>query len=143
MVFRNVSEAALHQFFDKRTHLRDMLGGARLDRRAQAAERFDIVVKLFFGPFGDLADRLVQRQAGKIPRGALVDLVIDIGDVADIFDVSFAVEVPQQAEQHVEHDHRARVADMSEVVDRRPQTYMRTLSGSSGTKGRFSRVNVS
>ena len=28
--------------------------------------------------------------------------------------------MPQQPEQHVEHDHRPRIADMGEVVDRRP-----------------------
>ena len=28
--------------------------------------------------------------------------------------------MPQQPEQHVEHDDRARIADMGEVVDRRP-----------------------
>ena len=31
-----------------------------------------------------------------------------------------AVEMAQQPEQHVEHDHRPRIADMGEVVDRRP-----------------------
>ena len=97
-----------------------MLGGARLDRRPQAAERVDIVVKLLFGRLRDLADRLVQRQAGKIPRGTVVDLVVDVGDVTDIGDVVGAVEVPQQPEQHVEHDDRTRVADMGEVIDRRP-----------------------
>ena len=84
------------------------------------AERIDILVKLLFGQLRDLADRLVQRQAGKIPRGAVVDLVVDVGDVADIGDVLVAVEMPQQPEQHVEHDDRARVADMGEVIDRRP-----------------------
>ena len=100
-------------------HLGDMFGRARLDRRPQGAERIDVVVKLLFGQFGDLADRLVQRQAGKIPRRALVDLVVDVGDVADIGDVLLAIEVPQQPEQHVEHDDRARIADMGEVIDRR------------------------
>ncbi|OIQ63110.1 hypothetical protein GALL_553540 [mine drainage metagenome] len=97
-----------------------MFGGARLDRRPQAAERVDIVVELLFGLLGDLADRLVQRQAGEIARGAVVDLVVDVGDVADIGDVVRAVKMPQQPEQHVEHDDRACIADMGEVIDRRP-----------------------
>jgi hypothetical protein len=71
------------------------------------------------GLLGDLADRFVQPQAGEIPRGAIVDLVVDVGDVADIGDVALALEMPQQPEQHVEHDDRARVADMGEVIDRR------------------------
>ena len=101
-------------------HLRDMLGRARLDRRTQGAERIDVVVELLLGHFRDLADRLVQRQAGKSPRRAFVDLVVDVGDVAYIGDVVRAIDVAQQAEQHVEHDDRARVADMGEVIDRRP-----------------------
>ena len=120
MIFGDIGETALHQPLDDRAHFRDMFGRARLDRRAQAAERIDIVMELLFGLFGDLADRLVQRQAGKIPRGAVVDLVVDVGDVADVGDVLLAVEMPQQPEQHVEHDDRARIADMGEVIDRRP-----------------------
>ena len=97
-----------------------MFGGPRFDARPQAAERIDVIVKLFFGLFSNLPDRLVQRQTGKITRGAVVDLVIDVGDVADVGDVVGAIDVPQQAEQHVEHDDRARVADVGEVIDRRP-----------------------
>ena len=96
-----------------------MFGRARLDRRPQATECIDVIVKLLFGQFGDLADRLVQRQAGKIPRRAIVDLVVDVGDVADVSNVLLAVEVPQQPEQYVEHDDRPRIADMGEVIDRR------------------------
>ena len=77
-------------------------------------------MELLLGRLGDLADRLVQRQVGKIPRRPRVDLVVDVGDVADVGDVLRPVEVAQQAEQHVEHDHRAGVADVGEVVDGRP-----------------------
>ena len=96
-----------------------MLGRARLDARPQRAERVDIGVKLLSGLLGDLADRLVQRQARKVPRGAVVDLVVDVGDVADILHVRLAIEMAQQPKQHVEHDHRPRIADMGEVVDGR------------------------
>ncbi len=95
------------------------LGRARLERRRQAAKRIDIGMKLIGGLFRDLADRLVQRQPRKIPRGTIVDLVVDVGDVANVGDVIGAVEMPQQPEQHVEHDHRPRVADVREIVNRR------------------------
>ena len=49
-----------------------------------------------------------------------VDLVVDVGDVADIGDVLGPVEVAQQPVEHVEHDHGPRIADMGEVVHRRP-----------------------
>src|SRR5690606_37516251 len=52
--------------------------------------------------------------------GAGVDLVVHVRDVAYIGYVLGAVERAQQAEQHVEDDHRPRIADMSEVVDSRP-----------------------
>jgi hypothetical protein len=48
------------------------------------------------------------------------DLVLHVGDVARVGDVAGAVEVPQQAEQHVEHHHGPGVADVGEVVDRGP-----------------------
>ena len=87
--------------------------------RPQAAERVDVLVKLALGLLGDQPDRLVQRQVGIFLRRARVDLVVDVGDVAHIGDVVGAVEVPQQPEQHVEHDDRPCIADMGEVVDRR------------------------
>ena len=71
-------------------------------------------LKFAVGLFGQLADR--DAALGR----ARVDLVVDVGDVADVGDVLGAVEMAQQPEQHVEHDHRPRVADMGEVVDRRP-----------------------
>ena len=47
------------------------------------------------------------------------DLVVDVGDVADVDDVLLAVEMAQQAEQHVEDDERAGIADMDALIDRR------------------------
>ena len=89
-------------------------------RRRQDAERRDILVELLFGRFRDFADRLVQRQIRVIARRPRVDLVVDVGDVADVRDVLRPIDVAQQPEQHVEHDHGPRVADMGVVVDRRP-----------------------
>ena len=51
---------------------------------------------------------------------ARIDLVVDVGDVAHVCDMGGAIEMAQQPEQHVEHDDRPRIADMSEVVDGRP-----------------------
>jgi hypothetical protein len=42
------------------------------------------------------------------------DLVVDVGDVAHIENVAEAVL--QQPEQHVEHNRRARIADMRVIV---------------------------
>ena len=119
MAFRDIGDAEIDQPLDHRLHLVDMFGGARLEGRLQAAERLHVGLELRVGFFGDLADRLVERQGGIVARGARVDLVVDVGDVADIGDVVLAVEVPQQPEQHVEDDHRPRIADMGEVVDGR------------------------
>ena len=50
--------------------------------------------------------------------GARVDLVLDVGDVPHIGDMR--IELAQQPRQHVEHHHGPRIADMHQVVDRRP-----------------------
>jgi hypothetical protein len=96
-----------------------MLGGARLAGGRQAAERSYVVLVLLVGLLGDDADCLVQWQVWIVARGACVDLVVDVGDVAHVVDMIGAVEVPQQPEQHVEDDRRPRVADMRIVVNRR------------------------
>ena len=119
MAFGDIGDAALDQPLDHGAHLVDVLGGARLEGRLQAAERLHIGLELRVGLFGDLADRLVERQVGIVARRARVDLVVDVGDVADIGDVLGAIEMAQQPEQHVEDDDRPRIADMGEVVDRR------------------------
>jgi hypothetical protein len=46
-----------------------------------------------------------------------VDLVVHVRDVARIDDVGLAIGVAQEAEQHIEGDDRAGVADMDVVVD--------------------------
>ena len=120
MLFRHIGETLRDQPLDDAAHLVEMFGGARLGGRLKAAERRHIGLKLCVGAFRDAADRLVQRKIGEIPCGAIVDLVINVRDVAGVGNVLRAIEMPQQAEQHVEDDDRARVADMGEVVDRRP-----------------------
>ena len=105
--------AAGDQRRDHRDHLRDVLGGTRFDGRPQRAQRRHIVVIGLGGALGERADGL----AALLRCG--VDLVLDVGDVAGVDDVSLAVDETQQAEEHVEDDDRPRVADMGEVVDRR------------------------
>ena len=119
MVLFDVGMTACNQLLDDGPHLRNMFGGARLDRWPQAAQCIDVGMKLPFGLFCDLADGFVERQVGKITRRTGVDLVVDVGDVADVGDVTVTVDMPQQPEQNVEHDHRAGIADMGEVVDGR------------------------
>ena len=97
VVLGDVGVAGGDQLLDQRAHLGDMLGRARLDGRRQAAERGHVLVELLVGFFRDLADRLVERQAGIFLRRARVDLVIDVGDVAHVGDVLGAVEMAQQA----------------------------------------------
>ena len=113
------------QIIDHGDHAVDMLGRARLMGRRQAPESGDILVVLLIGALGDLTDRVVQREfAGgnlvtKITQSARIDLVVHVGDVADIGDMVFTIEMTQQTEQHVEHDGRPRIADMGIVIDRR------------------------
>jgi len=64
------------------------------------------------------AQRAEARQASAL-GGARIDLVVDVGDVADIGDMFLAVDMTQQAKQHVEYDDGARIADMGKVVDGR------------------------
>ena len=84
----------------------------------QATQSLHIRLELRVRAFRDLADRLVQRKIRVIPGRAFIDLVIHIRDVAGVDDILRAVDVPQQAEQHVEHDHRARIPDMGEIINR-------------------------
>ena len=119
MILGDIGDAAGDEPFDHRSHLLDVLGGARLFGRRQAAKGCNVLVELALGRFRHLGDRLVKRKVGIVARRPRVDLVVDVGDVADVDDVVRSVDVPQQAEQHVEHDDRPGVADMGEVVDGR------------------------
>jgi hypothetical protein len=120
MVFGDIGAVVRDQALDDLPHLLDVLGRARLDIGLEAAKRGHVLVELALGFFRDLADRVVQRQAGIFLRRARINFVVHVGDVADIFDVVGAIEVAQQPVEHVEDDDRARIADMGEVIDRRP-----------------------
>ena len=119
MVLGDIGDAARDKALDQGAHRLDMVGRPRLDGRRERPQRCDILVELALGRLGDPGDRLVERQIRKIALGAGVDLVVDVGDVAGVDYVVCAIEMPQQTEQHVEHDDRPRVADMGVVVDSR------------------------
>ncbi len=120
VILGDIGDAAGDQPLDHRPHRVDILGGARLVGRGQAAERGDVLVKLPLGRFRHPGDRLVERESGKVAGGARVDLVVDVGDVARVDHMVRAISVAQEPEQNVEHDHRPGVADMGEVVDGGP-----------------------
>ena len=88
-----------------------MIGGARLDIRLQAAERFRIGMEDPDHLVGERAD--IDAELG----GARVYPVVDVGNVADIGDVIRPIKVPQKPEQHVEDDEHTAVADMQMIVD--------------------------
>jgi hypothetical protein len=120
MVLGHVSAALLDQPLDHRLHLSDVLGRARPHARIEHAERCHVLVELRLGLLGDAPDRLVQRKVRVFLCRPRVDLVVDVGDVADIGDVLGPVDVAQQPVEYVEDDDGPRVADMGEVVHRRP-----------------------
>ena len=107
---RLVGQTLVGQRTDHRKHLRHVIGGARLMRGALDAERIRILMQGGDHPVGQVADALavVHRPAN--------DLVIDVGDVAHISDA--VARSAQPALDHVEGDHRARVAKMAQVVHR-------------------------
>ena len=85
-----------------------------------AAERRHVLVELALRRLRHLGDRFVEGQVGVFALGARVDLVVDVGDVADVEDMLRAIAMAQEPEQHVEDDDRPGVADMREIIDRRP-----------------------
>ena len=97
---------------DDLDHPGNMLGGARLVRRHKAAQSRHILVE----DLGRAVRQLADRDAAL--GGAGVDLVIDIGDVADIGNVIGPIQLPQQPEQHIEDNNGASIADMGVVIDR-------------------------
>ena len=109
-----VGVPAVDQPLHQRDHLGDVARGSRLVRGRQAAERVvgpraGALVLVRPGPPGD-AVRLGLRE----------DLVVDVGDVADVGDVEAADGQP--APQHVESQGGADVADVRAAWTVSPQT---------------------
>jgi len=112
VAFGRIGEAFLDQRLDQRDHFRDVARRARLLRRRQGAEHAHVLLICLGRAYGQRADGL----AGLCR--CLDDLVVHIGEVADIGDMLVAVNMAQQPEQDIEHHHRPCVADMGEVIDR-------------------------
>ena len=108
-----VGVAALDQRRDQRDHAgmcsvaRGSWVGGRQPRAARSSWNWAVVRSVRARMVSPFFARLVD------------DLVVDVGDVADIDDVALAVEMAQQTEKHVEDDEGARIADMDALIDRR------------------------
>ena len=105
-----VGVAAGQKRLDERDHLADVLGGLGLVIGLQDAQGRHVLMKGPGRAFGDGPDVLSRF------LGRRHDLVVHVGDVAHVGDA--AVKAPQEPVEHVEHDHRAGVADVGVVVDR-------------------------
>ena len=81
--------------------------------------------------------------AGSSPSscGAVDDLVVDVGDVADVVDLEAARA--QMARHQIEGDEGAAVADVDEVVDRRAADVEADLAGHERRESIFLRESVS
>ena len=108
------------QPLDHRHHLHDIFRRAGFMRGRQGTQSPHIGVIPADGLIRQSADDGVQ--IAGIARflhlpGAGVDLVIDIGEIAHIGDVIGAINMAQEPEQHVEHHHGPRIAQMRAVID--------------------------
>ena len=110
MCIRDSCETARLQLADQVEHFRHELSGARLVVRAQDAERIGIFMHEGDETVGQLLDRFA------IFDGTPDDLVIDVGNVADVGHVVTAGLEP--AIDHVEDDHDAGVPEVAVVINR-------------------------
>ena len=106
--------AAGDQPFDDRRSSRQYVR-SRAARRSVGRQPSAATSAWKIAPVSSVSSRIVDAALG----GARVDLVVDVGDVADIGHMLRAIEMAQQAEQNVEDDERPRIADMGAVIDRR------------------------
>ena len=94
---------------------------------------FDVLFRLLrhhYGPehvsyarnITDVDDKINARAAEEYPELPLNAAIRKVTEAtARQFEEDIrAIDMPQQAEQHIEDDHRPRIADVGEVVDRRP-----------------------
>ncbi len=108
-VLCHIRMTGLNEILDDVQDLVDVLGGAGLNSRLAAVQTLGILEVLCLKALGDL-----------LHRGALFlalgdELVVDVGDVGNVQYLVAAVF--QIAAQGVEHDQRAGVADVDEVIN--------------------------
>ena len=113
MAFGRIGMTAIDQALHHGDHRLDVIGRLGLQRRRNDAQRIEILA----------IDASELRRDGIDPLTALAggghDLVVDIGDIGRQHDAPGTVEISEHPAQHIEHDRRARIADMSVAVDRR------------------------
>ena len=107
-----VGVAGSNQGLDEGDHAADVAGRPRLDVGIEGAESPHILMIGADGALGEDVDGLA------VVGRRLDDLVVHVGDVADVG--HRGVEALQQPVEHVEHHHRPGIADVGEVIDRRP-----------------------
>ena len=105
-----VGQAFLFQRADHAQHLRHIVGGARFVLRALDAQCVGVLVQRVDHAVGQVADGFAVFQR------ALDDLVVDVGDVADISDTQATGLEP--ALHHVKGNHRAGMAQVAQVIHR-------------------------
>ena len=107
----HIGVAGLHQILDDTDDLADMLGGAGAHGGGLDVQTVRVLDVLGLKLAGNLLHR------GPLLLAFLDEFVINVGDVGDVVDLVAAVF--QVAAQGVEHDHRARVADVNIIINRR------------------------
>jgi hypothetical protein len=120
-VFGRVGVAVVLQALDHSQHLRHILGGARFGVGTCNAERRLVLMHRLDETAGQRRDRLA------VLHGSTDDLVLDVGDVAN---VGHAIAAgPQPALDRIEGDEHAGVAHMAIVVDRHAADVHANLPG--------------
>ena len=110
-VRHGIRQAVLFQPFDQRDDLRDMLRRARVHRRGAHAQQLGVLKIRRDEPVGQLLD------GNPLFVGAADHLIVDVGEV--LHERHLVAAMLEIAAQRVEHDERARVADMEIFVNRR------------------------
>ena len=103
-----VGQALVLKALDQAQHLRHIFGGARLVRGALYAQRVGVLVQGVDHAIRQAADGLA------VLHGAADDLVVNIGDVAHIGHGQ--TRGAQPALHHVKGNHRARMAQVTQVI---------------------------
>ena len=107
----HIGMAGIDEILDNMDDLADMLGRAGTHGRRHDIQAVGILDVLGLKLAGDLL------HGGSLLLSLLDELVINVGDVGDIVDLAAAVF--QITAQRVKDDHRAGIADMDIVIDRR------------------------
>ena len=97
----------LNDLYDRR----DLVRGARVDRRAADAEGVGVLVVFGDEAFSEFCDR------DAVLVGALYHLIVDVGEVLNV--LYLVAEAFKITPEDVEHHEGSRVPYMEEIVDRR------------------------